>query len=639
MAHHPGDGQEQQPSTCFALLRDAVRNSDQLTAMISNYSTSYNTVNVSIVLPMLQYSMNAAKSSDAPYSTPNQLRFTTIQSTILSAGRLLQQSNFDTSGEEEEEDSIVASTLLAGMIIGQLIGGYLGDSLGRQTAILIVMVLQIGGSIGSACITTSNSTSGLSALEQLAMWRFFLGLGAGGVYPLAAVMAAESKGSYNEGRNSPISAVDNDDDDDDNNNCHTTGHASESNRDDIESFRRIALTFSTQGLGFITVPLVAYILLELRCNVNFTWRFLLGIGGLPGFVVLILRLRQGRGINTREEVQQDETNFPDRDDGNKKKSNDENGNSEITVSGSVEMAPSTDNDYSPPPSLLLSDSHDSDTSNSALEEENDTELALVKHSYIESEIEATNLNELPVVSNQQGLWQSISKEPNLYRKLAGTAGTWFLFDVLFYGNTLFEPLVLEAAFGSRVGKDSYSLLQRTVRDSLVISLLSLPGYFVTVVVIGKRTCGCFSNRSSASPNRCGFPSCFPCYQTPKLIQMQGFLLMSTLYIIIGIFWVALSKMQWILLLLYASSFFFANYGPNTTTFLLPSVTYSKECRSTLNGISAAAGKIGAVLGSAAFAPAADELGESTVMILCGCVSFAALILTKVCVRGSSGGDL
>jgi PHS family inorganic phosphate transporter-like MFS transporter len=596
---------------------------------------------------MLQYSMSLTgkNNTDEPYSSPRQMiELSSFTSTIMSAARLLQQNNNDinnNSGEEEEEDSIVASSLLAGMIFGQLVGGYLGDVLGRRNAILFVMVLQIGGSIGSACISTSNNNN-LTALEQLAIWRFFLGVGAGGVYPLAAVIAAESKGSDDEaddnnivmtnsahlqnGRYSPTSV--DDDDEVDNSAIHRMAPASGPNNDeDAASFRRIALTFSTQGLGFITVPLIAYTMLQLQCNVDFIWRFLLGVGALPGLIVLLLRLRQRRRLRDkqREENGLDETVLSDRDDENiNEDSNDMNDgyeNNHVAEPGSVEMASPS----------LLPDSN---------EIEPDNELALVEHSYIESEVEsAANFNEpLPVLLNQQrspSLWESISNEPNLCRKFVGTAGTWFLFDVLFYGNTLFEPLVLEAAFGSHDANDGYSLLQTTVRDSLVISLLSLPGYFVTVAVIGKRTCGCgcCSSRFSAAPNRCGFPSsCFPCYQTPTYIQMQGFFLMFILYLTIGLFWVTLSNMQWLLLFLYASSFFFANYGPNTTTFLLPSVTYSKRCRSTLNGISAAAGKLGALLGSAAFAPAADELGESTVMIFCGCVSLVALILTKVCVK-------
>ena len=174
----------------------------------------------------------------------------------------------------------------------------------------------------------------------------------------------------------------------------------------------------------------------------------------------------------------------------------------------------------------------------------------------------------------------------------------------------------------------------TVRDSLVISLLSLPGYFVTVLVIGRRTCMCKSLRSSSSTTRCGSASCFPCDQTPVYIQMQGFFIMTILYIIIGISWTSLSNLPGLLILLYAGTFFFANYGPNTTTFLLPSVTYElEECRSTLNGISAAAGKFGAFVGASMFEPVADMWGEPFVMISCGIASLIALVLTKLFLGG------
>jgi len=281
-------------------------------------------------------------------------------------------------------------------------------------------------------------------------------------------------------------------------------------------------------------------------------------------------------------------------------------------------------------------------------EENDNEMALVEHSHLEGDDRSVNdgfenddqsrdNNEMSasVINRPRGLWESIQAEEDLGRKFAGTAGTWFLFDVLFYGNTLFEPLVLEAAFGSHSAEAAgYELLQTTVRDSLVISLLSLPGYFVTVMLIGRRTCACRSLRSSSSSTRCGSIPCLPCEQTPAFIQMQGFFIMFLLYTIIGLYWALLRNVQWLLLILYAGTFFFANYGPNTTTFLLPSVTYSEECRSTLNGISAAAGKFGALVGASMFAPAADLWGESVVMVCCGGVALLAFALTKVCLRES-----
>jgi MFS family permease len=166
--------------SCSALLRAAVRNPDQLTAMISNYSTSYNAVNVGIALPVLNFSVasNHNRSSEQrhPYSSPSSSdcdRYYLPASTST-AERALGGAN------EDEQDSLVASSLMAGMIVGQLIGGVLGDVLGRRRAMMLVLMLQIGGSLGGALLV-STEDGGPTALEQLAIWRFVLGIGAGGV--------------------------------------------------------------------------------------------------------------------------------------------------------------------------------------------------------------------------------------------------------------------------------------------------------------------------------------------------------------------------------------------------------------------------------------------------------------------------
>ena len=69
----------------------------------------------------------------------------------------------------------------------------------------------------------------------------------------------------------------------------------------VASFQRIALTFSTQGLGFLSVPLLAYPMLELGFDTDVIWRVLLGCGALPGLLVLFLRLCAGnvRGCTRR----------------------------------------------------------------------------------------------------------------------------------------------------------------------------------------------------------------------------------------------------------------------------------------------------------------------------------------------------
>jgi len=119
----------------------------------------------------------------------------------------------------------------------------------------------------------------------------------------------------------------------------------------------------------------------------------------------------------------------------------------------------------------------------------------------------------------------------------------------------------------------------------------------------------------------------------RAMQMQGFAFMAALYAALALWFDSLSHAPGLLLLLYGLTFFFSNFGPNSTTFILPAETYpphvrhhrasarphlrADDClrhdttqhafpiwqvRTTLNGFSAACGKLGAVVGSAAFSP-------------------------------------
>jgi Na+/melibiose symporter-like transporter len=63
------------------------------------------------------------------------------------------------------------------------------------------------------------------------------------------------------------------------------------------------------------------------------------------------------------------------------------------------------------------------------------------------------------------------------------------------------------------------------------------------------------------------------------------------------------------------------------TFMLPSITFSRPIRSTLNGICAASGKIGALLGAVLFLPLASWVGDAQVILLCACVSIVGAMLT------------
>lgn len=52
--------------------------------------------------------------------------------------------------------------------------------------------------------------------------------------------------------------------------------------------------------------------------------------------------------------------------------------------------------------------------------------------------------------------------------------------------------------------------------------------------------------------------------------------------------------------LYGLTFFFANFGPNTTTFIVPAELFPARFRSTCHGISGAMGKVGAIVGTIGF---------------------------------------
>jgi len=449
----------------------------QVVAMVSNFSTSYNVVNVSLALPILNDLYPATSSEDA---------------------------------------AACASSLLAGMIIGQIVGGALGDSwLGRLGALRLVMVIQIVASLGSATIWKN-------VYVALAIWRFFLGIGAGAVYPLSATLSAEAED-------------------------HRSGELSSDEK--VGQLKNVLLTFSMQGVGFITVPIATLILLfSLKdTQLDLVWRILLGIGCFPGIVLMILQFRNryepGRALIPQEEPVQDDM-----------------------------FGPTTPVREEP----------------------------LIQHDQ-EEESEASG------EVQDMSLFSAIGNEPYLIQKLVGTAATWFLFDVLFYGNTLFQPIVMEAAFGS--GTSDENLIKKAATDSLLLGLIALPGYVISAVAIGRRIC--------------------TVHQTPRYVQLQGFAVMAVLYSIIGAYWSYLKRVPALLVTIYGLTFFFANYGPNTTTFIFPSLLFSHRCRSSLNGISAAGGKLGALIGASLFEPAASSWGDDKVMLVCAGISVVAFGLTTL----------
>jgi PHS family inorganic phosphate transporter-like MFS transporter len=81
---------------------------------------------------------------------------------------------------------------------------------------------------------------------------------------------------------------------------------------------------------------------------------------------------------------------------------------------------------------------------------------------------------------------------------------------------------------------------------------------------------------------------------------MGFVVLTILFCIIGFAYYHLSSQA--LLALYVLAQFFFNFGPNATTFIVPGECFPTRYRSTSHGLSAASGKVGAILAQVLIGP-------------------------------------
>lgn len=86
----------------------------------------------------------------------------------------------------------------------------------------------------------------------------------------------------------------------------------------------------------------------------------------------------------------------------------------------------------------------------------------------------------------------------------------------------------------------------------------------------------------------------------KPLQFCGFAILTILFIVFGFGYNHISSHG--KLAIYVLAQFFFNFGPNTTTFIVPGECFPTRYRSTSHGLSAALGKIGSIIGQGAIAP-------------------------------------
>jgi MFS transporter, PHS family, inorganic phosphate transporter len=92
----------------------------------------------------------------------------------------------------------------------------------------------------------------------------------------------------------------------------------------------------------------------------------------------------------------------------------------------------------------------------------------------------------------------------------------------------------------------------------------------------------------------------------KKLQIGGFLILTIVFCIFGFGFYTISPGGLVALVCLAN--FFSNFGPNTTTFIVPGEVFPTRYRSTGHGVSAASGKIGAIISQALIGPLRDQGG-------------------------------
>lgn len=436
-------------------------------------------------------------------------------------------------------DLWLTGTALAGTFCGQVFFGFLGDKLGRKKVYLVTLMLMIAATIGQAL--SAQPLKGVGVVTIICFWRFILGFGIGGDYPLSATIMSEYASAKWRG-----------------------------------SF--LAAVFAMQGLGIVSGAIIGVVVTKCFEHaithksilyLDYVWRIIIGLGCVPAVLTIYLRNKLPETPRFTVDVRRD------------------------TVKANHDIARVANN--------VTSNWSEDEVTTSKKDQDVITHAKL--HRYLT----------YPSILYNRNFWI-----------LLGTCSTWFMIDVAYYSQNLFLPNVLTAigynpsiklpaaawykqspvtypknmftgipknvtidtiylgntpACSGACAVSVYNKMYKTASGNAIVAMMgTVPGYWFTVM---------FVDILGRIP-----------------IQFAGFGMVTTLLIILAAGYtkiVAASK--WIFIVLYALTFFFANFGPNSTTFITPVEVFATKYRSTLHGISAACGKSGAVVGAFAIGKA------------------------------------
>ncbi|CAN0886109.1 Probable inorganic phosphate transporter 1-7 [Linum grandiflorum] len=428
----------------------------------------------------------------------------------------------------------VNGVALCGTLAGQLFFGWLGDKMGRKRVYGLTLMLMVLCSIASGL---SFGHEAKTVMTTLCFFRFWLGFGIGGDYPLSATIMSEYANKKTRG-----------------------------------AF--IAAVFAMQGFGILTGGVFGMIISAVFNSqfkapayqvdadastvpqADFVWRIILMVGALPAAMTYYSRMKM------------------------------------------PETARYT--------ALVAKDAN---------------RAAKDMSKVLQKDIEAEDAKVKEISGEEKKEYGLFSREflRRHGKHLLGTTTTWFLLDIAFYSQNLFQKDIFSAVGWIPPAKTMNAVQEvyKIARAQTLIAICStVPGYWFTVFLID--VIGRFA------------------------IQLMGFFFMT-----VFMFALAIPYDHWThkgnhigFVVLYALTFFFANFGPNATTFVVPAEIFPARVRSTCHGISSAAGKLGAIVGAFGFLylaqnkdPAKTDagypagIGVKNSLIVLGVVNLLGMLLT------------
>ncbi|KAL3726985.1 hypothetical protein ACJRO7_031825 [Eucalyptus globulus] len=435
----------------------------------------------------------------------------------------------------------VTGVALVGTLAGQLFFGWLGDKLGRKRVYGLTLILMVVCSIASGL---SLGKDPRAVMTSLCFFRFWLGFGIGGDYPLSATIMSEYANKKTRG-----------------------------------AF--IAAVFAMQGFGILFGGIVALIVSaafngkygappfniagkdSTVPQADYVWRIILMFGAIPAAMTFYWRMKMPETARYTALVAK----------------NAKQAAADMSTVLNVDLEP---------------------------EQEKVERIAEDR-------------------SNNFGLFSTeFARRHGLH--LVGTAMTWFLLDISYYSSNLTQKdIFTNVGWLPPAAKMNaiYEVFRVAKAQTLIALCGTVPGYWFTVAFIDH--IGRFA------------------------IQLMGFFFMAVFMLGLAFPYDYWKQHNTGFLIMYALTFFFSNFGPNATTFVVPAEIFPARLRSTCHGISAAWGKAGAIVGAFGILYASQDaksptggypkgIGTKNTLILLGAINFLGMLFTLL-VPESKGRSL